>query len=126
MATVLYARKFGKMKNLGHEPTVTLPDGRTLTAGMVITITGVEGQFTFRYGRFNGKEVTCWGGVPKHEAWRSFRPDQVASAGPNLRVVGIATEAAAAVATSGVPLTPGQKAALTKRLRAAAASAVAA
>lgn len=103
--------------SLRHEATATLPNGKVLENGDLLTVRGEPGaKFKFRYARHDGAEITCFGGRPGHEQWRAFRPEQIRTAKANPRVAAIKDDIAALY--DG--LTPGQKAALTKRLKAAA------
>jgi len=103
------------------EPTTTLPDGTVLTKGDLVKVTGVAGVFRFQYVR-NG-EVTVYGGTgtgqTAYQSFRTFRPGQIGS-----KVANVAAAKLAATATAGLPadydvMSPGQKAAYTKRMKAA-------
>ena len=95
-----------------NDRTALLPDGTPIRYGDVLRITGEPGAtFKFRYSR-NG-ELTVYGGLPHRGAWRTFRPEQVASVQANARAEALAAEAATAH-------TPGRKAAITRKLKAAA------
>lgn len=118
-APLLTPRKASKAVLSIGQPSIMLPSGTLLEAGMVVTIAGEpEGsKFRFKYAR-NG-EVTVWGGLPKRESWRTFVPAKVLTAAANVRVEAVL---AAVPAADVAAMTPGQKAAHTKRLKAAAAS----
>lgn len=120
----LTPRKLVAQATIGQEPTVTLPDGRVLTKGMTITITGIAGSYKFMYGRRSGAEVTVYGGtIPGEKSdymWRTFRPEQVATAGANLVALTLVAKAEATKPAEYAVMTAGQKAAWTKRMNAAA------
>lgn len=108
--------------------TVVLPDGRELSKGMVVTVDGEPGVFKFMYARLG--EITVFGGSIAGEksdhCWRTFRPEQIAKAGANTTKVTLEAKAVAAMSTEYALMTPGQKAAHTKRMRLAAAAAASA
>jgi hypothetical protein len=123
----LLSRKSSRKLKLGHETTATAPSGDKMVYGSIVNIVGLDDHmFKFRYARHKGTEITVFGGLPHHPMTRSFKVEQVASVGPNLRLVGLQADADAVIAREKAydaryeGLTPGQKAALTKRLRAAA------
>lgn len=119
-AGVLTPRKKIAVKPaIPQEPTATLPDGRVLTVGTIVTVKGTEGKFSFRYARHGGTELTFWGGTPGHEQWRSFTPARIGKVGANVR---FETVKASVADVDFAAMTPGQKAAHTKRLKAAAAA----
>lgn len=108
--------------------TFTLPDGRELSAGMVLTVTSEPGVFKFMYARLG--EITVYGGAivgqKSDHCWRTFRPDQIAESGANATKVVLEAKAVAVMDSEYDLMTPGKKAAHTKRMRAAAAAAASA
>lgn len=108
--------------------TFTLPDGRELSKGMVVTITDEPGVFKFMYARLG--EITVYGGAVAGEksdhCWRTFTAERVATAGANATKVTLEAKAIAGMPTEFALMTPGQKAAHTKRMKAAAAAAASA
>lgn len=115
-APALTPRKPSSVVLAAGAPTFDLPNGKTIEAGMILSIRGEAGRFKFKYAR-NG-EITCWGGTKDHESWRTFRPERVRTASANARVELVANSVDA---TALAEMTPGQKAAHTKRLKKAAA-----
>jgi hypothetical protein len=79
---------------------VTLPDGRKLVAGDLVTIDGVDGTFRFKYVR-NG-DITVYGGTGAqdkgYQQWRTFKPHQVGQLVDNP-----ARDKQVAIATAGLP-----------------------
>lgn len=116
-APVLTPRKPASKPVEANQTTFLLPDGRLIEAGMIVRVIGSDDLFRFKYARRG--DITCWGGPPKHEAWHSFRPDQIESVTANARVAAILT---AVPDVDVAAMTPGQKAAHTKKLKAAAAA----
>lgn len=51
-------------------------NGYTLTPGVVFTVTGERGRFTFRKVNPDGS-LACFGGTFGRERWRDFRPDRL-------------------------------------------------
>lgn len=104
--------------DLGHEPEAFAMNGDVLTYGVLVNVDGMEpGEiYRFRYARHGGTEITVFGGLPDRLKMRSFRSTAVHSGGANLRLEAVKAEADERYEG----LTPGQKAALTKRLRKAA------
>ncbi len=113
--TAITSRKMGKV-NLGHEATASTTTGDLMTLGALINVDGEQFPFKFRYARHGGTELTVFGGQPGREKTRSFRNDDRITVGVNLRLVAVQED----VSNLYEGLTPGQKAALTKKLRAAA------
>jgi|PlaIllAssembly_1097288.scaffolds.fasta_scaffold102897_3 hypothetical protein len=114
MAEKLLSRSSNKTAALGHEPTAVTSTGDVISYGDLVKIQG-EGTvlFKFRYARHEGQEITVFGGRPGQEQMRSFRIARVKKVVENKRA------AAVAETRSAADLTPAQKAALTKKLRAA-------
>lgn len=121
-----------KAPNLGHISTAELPNGMTVTKGDFVNIAGEPGAFRFHYARHGYPEATVWGpfqkgrtanqGGPWAEAqWRTFRFDRIVNVS---KVATVVEKVATVLAADGsVPydqMSPGQKAAYTKRLRAMA------
>jgi len=106
----------------------TLPDGRELAKGMVVTISDEPGVFKFMYARLG--EITVYGGAIVGEksdhCWRTFRPERIADVGANATTVTLEAKAVASMSTEYALMTAGQKAAHTKRMKAAAAAAASA
>lgn len=104
--------------------TAVLPDGTVLTAGQVLRVTGVDGVYKFKYERLG--ELTCWGGTTPGEksdaCWRTFRPEQIATVTANLVAEKLAAKVTATMPAEYAVMTAGQKAAYTKRMRAAQAA----
>lgn len=120
----------GKAPDLGHVPTLTLPNEAVVTKGDFIAVAGEVGRFRFHHGNRAGTEVTAWGPFLKGRSdknggpwglaqWRTFRVNRVKAVSC---VEAVAETVVAKLAADGAAdyseMTPGQKAAFTKRMRA--------
>lgn len=137
MAEKLAARKGSAVQLPTRSTTVTLADGTVVAARDLLSFKGAEGRFRFHHANAEGTSVTCWGpclldmkdsdgqAAPWNSAqWRTF---------PTTAVKTVATIEAAKVKAAKVAaangevdyssMTPGQKAAYTKRMRAMAVAA---
>lgn len=54
---------------------VALVDGVEITHGQKLVVDGSAGTYTFRHVSRDGS-LTCWGGEPHNQSWRSFSADR--------------------------------------------------
>jgi|SRR5688572_7297408 len=126
---VLTTRKASKVSLPVKVTTATLPDGTTVNAGDMLAVAGEEGRFKFK-AVAPGGGLTVWGpylagngekfgGPWAHAGTRTFHLDQFSLSAAAEAVK--ATVTARATANGETPyeeMTPGQKAAFTKRMKA--------
>lgn len=128
----LQQRASVKGVTLNQTTTVTAPCGTVVSRGDVVAIAGVPGKFRFMNGRCDGTEATVYGPVmvdmdKAYAGVRTFRTDAIRQ----VNAVAVAMTKAVEKATVNgegdyASMSPGQKAAWTKRMRAQAAAQVAA
>lgn len=119
-AAVPAVRRKSLLPTIPQEPAVELPNGLTLTKGMIVTVKGVDGTFRFQYARHGGQEVTVYGGTGKGDkvfhSWRTFTPDRILTGTVNPIQVTLEKQAAEQLPADWATLTPGFKAAFTRRM----------